>query len=452
MLTGARHRLAALQGSFAEAAAPELARTVSDTLASELLPLLEASKFLERSAAALLKPRKLGRRGLPFWLSGIRSEILRVPFGTVLVIGPSNYPLFLPGVQTLQALAAGNAVIWKPGHGGVRTAEIFASAMGEAGLPEGLLRITEESVEAAQREIQQGVDKVFFTGSASSGRALLRQLAATLTPCVAELSGCDAVVVLPSADLTRVVKALAFGMRLNGSATCMAPRRVLLVDADERRRDRFTVALQSALEGVRGVPLPDTVRLRLVELLRGAQAAGATVVGGDASAPEVRPLLVLNGQTAMEIANADIFAPVLTLVSVTGESGVLAAHEACSYALTTSIFGNEEQARAIATRLTVGTVLINDLIVPTADPRLPFGGRRRSGFGTTRGIDGLLEMTAVKVVAVRRGTSERHYDAPTPMHDRLIGGVVTAAHGSSVRGRWLGVKQLVDAGRRLNQR
>lgn len=84
----------------------------------------------------------------------------------------------------------------------------------------------DESVEAANREIDAGVDKVFFTGSSGSGHQLLSRLASSIIPSVAELSGCDGVIVLPSADLERVVKALLFGMRLNGSATCMAPRRV----------------------------------------------------------------------------------------------------------------------------------------------------------------------------------------------------------------------------------
>ncbi len=77
--------------------------------------------------------------------------------------------------------------------------------------------------------IAAGVDKVFLTGSAATGTAVLHQLAPHLTPAVMELSGCDAVFVLPGADLDRTVAALAFGLRLNGSATCMAPRRLFLV-------------------------------------------------------------------------------------------------------------------------------------------------------------------------------------------------------------------------------
>jgi aldehyde dehydrogenase (NAD+) len=98
---------------------------------------------------------------------------------------------------------------------------------------------------------------------------------------------------------------------------------------------------------------------------------------------------------------SDVFAPVLTVIDIEGEAGMLATLEACPFGLTTSIFGDEGEARRLAAKLSVGTVLVNDLIVPTADPRVPFGGRRQSGFGVTRGMEGLLEMTAVKTVAIR---------------------------------------------------
>ncbi len=452
ILKSARYRLAAAAQEFASTALPELGRTTADTLAAEVLPLLEACKFLENRAAKVLRTNHLGRSGLPFWLLGTRSEVRRVPFGTVLIIGPSNYPLLLPGVQALQALAAGNAVIWKPGRGGKTAADIFARALAAAGLPQGLLRVTEDSVDAAEQEIARGVDKVFFTGSAQTGQALLRRLAEMLIPCVAELSGCDAVVVLPSADLHRVVKALAFGMRLNGSATCMAPRRVLLVDAGPEHRQEFLRLLTAALDQVRAVPIAPQIRERLRELLADASHQGAEIVG-DLQGPSMKPVLVLHGRPSMAIANADIFAPVLTVISVEGVPGVVAAHEACDYALTTSIFGTEVEARAMAEELQVGTVLINDLIVPTADPRVPFGGRRRSGFGVTRGIEGLLEMTAVQVIAARRGRSTRHYDASTALHDDLFRALVTAMHGSSLPQRWRAVKQVIEAGRKMqNQR
>ena len=105
---------------------------------------------LERKAPSILRSQRLGASGKPVWLPGVTAEIERVPLGTVLVIGPSNYPLFLPGVQVFQALAAGNGVIWKPGRGGRSVALVVANALSQAGLPEGLLVVTGEDTAAAE--------------------------------------------------------------------------------------------------------------------------------------------------------------------------------------------------------------------------------------------------------------------------------------------------------------
>ena len=181
VLRQVRFELVRRRLDFIAAISADLARTEADTLSAEVLPLLAACRFLERNAASLLRPRKMGRRGLPFWLAGVDSTVERVPFGSMLIIGAANYPLFLAGVQALQALAAGNAVVWKPGQGGQGVALVFAQACTAAGLPPGLLRITDESVATAQREIATA-DKIVFTGSGRSGRAVLCAAAARATP------------------------------------------------------------------------------------------------------------------------------------------------------------------------------------------------------------------------------------------------------------------------------
>lgn len=447
VLRRARHLLAGRVDALCGAISPELARNDADTMVAEVLPLLAACQFLEQEAAGVLATRRLGRRRLPFWLRDVDAEVQRVALGRVLVIGPGNYPLFLPGVQALQGLAAGNAVVWKPGRGGRAVAEVFAGTMREAGLPEGLLRVTDESVEAAEGEIAAGVDKVFFTGSAATARILLKRLAETLTPCVVEASGCDAVVVLPSADVERVVKALVFGMRLNGSATCMAPRRVVMVRASEARRAELVGHLLTQLDWVGGVRLAGGVRRQLDELLDAAVRDGAQVHGEQDD--EQQPIVVTNVRPEMELARADVFAPVLIIMDVGGVDDAVAAVEACPYGLTVAVFGEEREARALGGRLTVGTVVVNDLIVATADPRVPFGGRKQSGFGVTRGAEGLLEMTAVKVLSVRKGKGVRQYEATTAGHAHLFRGAIRAAHGGTVKEWWRGLMAVVKAGRRM---
>jgi acyl-CoA reductase-like NAD-dependent aldehyde dehydrogenase len=450
VLRRARSAMAARSNEFADAISSDLARTKAETRVAELLPLIAACKYLEQNAKQLLATQRLGRRGLPFWLSGVDSEVQRVPFGTVLLIGPSNYPLFLPGVQALQALVAGNQVIWKPGRGGRAVADLFADLMIRSGLPATALRVTEDTVEAGEEALHSGVDKVIFTGSGKNARKVLRTTSELLIPCIVEASGCDAVVVLESADLTRVVKALAFGMRINGSATCMAPRRIILVGASVARRDKFETALVVELKKIAGVRLPEDTRRRLQALISDAVSNGA-VLHGKIEVDQL-PVLVTNVAPKMEVTRCDIFAPLLSMIEVDKLDDVLEVQAACPFGLTAAIFGDERQARTLAARLTVGTVVINDLIVATADPRIPFGGRRESGFGVTRGAEGLLEMTTSKVILARRGSGTRQYDPTGPTHEDLFDGMIAASHARSLKDRWQGVRRMIHAGRELGRR
>ena len=162
----------------------------AETLVAQILPLCDACRFLERVAEKILAPRVLPADGRPFWLRDVEIKTYREPHGVVLIIAPSNYPYFLPGVQMLQALAAGNTVILKPGNGGLPAARTLVSL-----LPEGLVEISEEV------PAYGGVDKVILTGKAETGEAVLADLAPHLIPATMELSGDDPVFVLKDADL-----------------------------------------------------------------------------------------------------------------------------------------------------------------------------------------------------------------------------------------------------------
>jgi acyl-CoA reductase-like NAD-dependent aldehyde dehydrogenase len=132
------------------------------------------------------------------------------------------------------------------------------------------------------------------------------------------------------------------------------------------------------------------------------------------------PVLVADTTPELALLRADIFAPVLALVPVRDCEEALRFDERCPYALGASVFGPEEPARRLAARIRAGTVTINDLIVPTADSRLPFGGRGESGYGVTRGAEGLLELTAIKTVSIRRGRRRPHYEPRTAIDQTVF--------------------------------
>ena len=355
-------------------------RPIEEKLISEILPLADACKFLERESAKILAPQKFGRRGRPLWLFDCEFEIQRQPFGVVLVVGPKNYPLFLPAVHALQALVAGNAVLIKPAPGTDSVSAAFVSLAREAGIDQSLLVLLPEDEQNVDDAIRAGVDKVVFTGSSKNGRGLLEKLAATNTPAVMELSGEDAVIVLADADTDLVVRALIFGTQLNGGETCIAPRRLIVEESVAN------------------------------ELSARCSAAGVS---------NIHWQQVRDAETALMFANAS------------------------DYGLGASIFSRDvTKARQLAARLKTGFVTINDLIVPTADPRMPFGGIKASGFGITRGASGLLEMTFSHVVSIRRGKFSRHLDWPTRGNSQLFNAYLQLAHGP-LKGRWSALRRFL---------
>lgn len=451
VIRAARHEIASSAEELAALVPLELPgslhRSIADTLAAEVLPLAEACLFLEREAAFILASRRESTHLRPFWLAGAGVETRREPLGAVLIIGPSNYPLFIPGAQTVQALAAGNAVLWKPAPGGANVANALRLILVSSGLDPALLQVLDTAPEAAVSAIRVGVDKVFLTGSTRTGQAVMRELADTLTPSVMELSGCDAVFVLEGADTERVVEALAFGLRLNGSATCMAPRRIFATAAVATK---LCGPLIAALDQLTPVPVPSKTRALLEELMEEARLFGATVLlDGTSHAGSVCATLIAGVTPEMRIARADIFAPVLSVIQIADEEAALEAYARCPYSLTAAVFGPARGAERLAARIPAGTVIVNDLIVSTADPRSSFGGRGRSGFGVTRGREGLLEMTAVKTVIQQRSGSRRAWQPTTPEHAKFFSGILRMVHGRGIRTRFEGFRDMIRAGRRL---
>lgn len=461
LLRAFRALLAEHGTSLAKSSAEPRQRPLEECLTAEVIPLADACQFLEREAGRILAPRKLGRTGRPLWLRAVTTEVRREPLGVILVIAPSNYPLFIPGVQVLQALTAGNAVLLKPGANGTRAAHALADLLYQAGFDPRLLHVLPEPPEAARGAVEGGVAKVYLTGSATTGAAVQAELAPRLIPSTMELSGCDAVLVRADADLELTVRALGFGLRLNQGATCMAPRRIFVHRSVATELEgRLAAALTSA--PVRSpvsrqsatVPDPEPAEagtpdkpLRLNSIvsdaLHDALARGAHLLSGKllSNGDCLTPLVVAGASSSMQLLHEDVFAPVMSLVTVADDIEAIEMSRQCPYALAATIFTRDEQAaRQLAGQLHAGLVIVNDMIVPSADPRIPFGGRGHSGFGVTRGPEGLLEMTVPKVVTIRHTRLLPHLDPPTPGDAALFQEFLMAVHGRGLLKRLKAIK------------
>jgi acyl-CoA reductase-like NAD-dependent aldehyde dehydrogenase len=377
----------------------------ADILVAEVTPLLAACRFLEKHAAGLLADRRgLGAR--PLWLAGTRLRVRRIPFGVILILGPRNFPLMLTGVQVLQALAAGNGVALKPAPGWAAPMRKLAEALDRAGLPPGLLQLLPDTLEAGSAALRAGPDKVVLTGGLETGRRVLAQLARVPTPATMELSGDDAMIVLPGASLDIAAAAIAYGLTLNGGETCIAPRRIIAVgdDAAGLAERLDTLLRQAPLK-----PLAAEEAARLLPAVAAIEAAGGRLLGDRAALGQasMRPLVAIPaGAAALPVP---LFAAAASLLWVADTAAAITLANAGAQALGAAVFGPTKAAEEVARQLRAGSVVVNDLIVPTADPRAGFGGAGASGFGVTRGPEGLLEMTRLQTILTRSRPVGVHY-------------------------------------------
>ncbi len=453
-----RQRLRMLAGVAGEIAAhhrqwitlnPRPNASPVEIFSSEVLPLADACRFTSRVAKQALAPKTHAFRLGAWWMGRIGVRVTRQPWGTILILAPSNYPLFLPGVQIVQALAAGNAVIVKPAPGCTAIIERFGQCLRDAGVPSDLFQIIDESIDAGKVAMDAGVDKVVLTGSVDSGRAVLSQLSQSLTPSTMELSGCDAVFVLEKADLKRVSRCLAYALQLNGGATCIAPRRVFVTST---QTTALCELLRNELQAYhrREFQIPLGVKEKILAAAGQAVEAGAQIVVGqldgtqsnESANPQMSPLVLRDVDARWAIAREDFFGPVVSLIAVPDMKAAIEADRLCPYALGASVFGPVGFAEHWGRQIQAGCIVINDIIVPTADPRVAFGGRDHSGWGVTRGWEGLVEMSRPQVVCTRKGNWLPHLDSRHAHNAQLFVGLLKLLHGRGLGAKLSGVREI----------
>jgi acyl-CoA reductase-like NAD-dependent aldehyde dehydrogenase len=434
-----------------DAVARDLGKTTEEALAGDVLPLADACLFLERQAARLLRPRTVPGRLRPLWLLGQSDQVHRRPHGVVGLIGTWNYPLFLAGVPLLQALTAGNGVIWKPSEVAPASASALFGLLQRAGFPDELVLLLEATRSAGQDLANADIDHLAFTGSSRTGPILAENLGKRLVSSTLELSGCDALFVLDDADVSLAARAAWFGATMNRGQTCLAVRRAFV---PRSQLETFTRALKPLVEAATPLRLALASQVQQVDLLvQQALAEGASLLGGQGlparpEAPDLcQPVVVLDARPEMELCREALFAPVMAVLPYENLEDAIHMDAQCPFGLGASIF-TRSPARAgeLAARLRTGTVAVNDVVVSTAHPATPFGGRGMSGWGVTQGAEGLLEMTVPQVVSTRGGTFRPHYEMAAggsgPKGD-LLWGFLEMGHGWTLGQRCRGFFRLL---------
>jgi acyl-CoA reductase-like NAD-dependent aldehyde dehydrogenase len=460
----------------------DIARPEVEVLGSEILATAAALKYLEKHAAKLLAPRRVSWWDQPTWLMGNRDVIHHRPWGVVGVIGTWNYPMFLNVGQIVQALVAGNAVLWKPSEVVPRTAELTKELFREAGFPAELLQVLPGTREAGPQLAETDVDHIVFTGSDTVGRKLAARLGERLVPSTLELSGCDAMFVLADADIEMAARGAWFGLTINRGQTCIAVRRIfvqrekfaafaaalaplvcpeplgLVMESQKAQADRLiddalkrgATALRNPTpqppplgEGEKDLPDSSPLPFREEVGLAGSGQGGV----GLGSSPALPPTFLLNTPTGAAICREACFAPVAAVIPFDTVEEAVSLAKQSPFGLAASIFtANTEKAQELAALVPAGHVTINDVLAPTGHPATPFGGRGASGWGTTQGADGLLAMTTPQAVTVHKGTFRPHFDEaaePDPATATILRGLLAWTHARGVRAKMRGLWEMI---------
>jgi acyl-CoA reductase-like NAD-dependent aldehyde dehydrogenase len=353
----------------------------------------------------------LGRRKVaPGLLMGNQAaSVTYRPYGVIGVIGPWNYPVFTPMGSIAYALAAGNAVVFKPSEltpgVGVALSDTLAEIVD--GRPV-LQTVTGFGETGAALCRAPGIGKIAFTGSTATGKRVMAACAETLTPVLVECGGKDPMIVDVDADLDAAADAALWGGMSNAGQTCAGVERVYVLDAVA---EEFTAKVVAKARGVRagsgGAYGPMTMSAQTEVVRRHVEDAlargGHAVVGGAESVhpPFVEPIVIVDVPEDSSAVTEETFGPLLVVNRVPDIDEAVRRANATAYGLGASVF-SRARGEEIAGRLRCGMVAVNGVISFAGIPGLPFGGVGDSGFGRIHGEDGLREFARPQAVASQR--------------------------------------------------
>ncbi|MEL5954949.1 aldehyde dehydrogenase family protein [Streptomyces sp. CLV115] len=329
------------------------------------------------------------------------STVYAEPVGVVGAITPWNYPLHQIVAKVAPALAAGCTIVLKPAEDTPLTAQLFAEAVHEAGVPAGVFNLVTGLGPVAGQALaeHEGVDLVSFTGSTAVGRRIGAAAGAAVKRVALELGGKSANVILPSADLARAVAVGVANVMGNSGQTCSAWTR-MLVHTSQYDEAVALAAEAAAKYGDRIGPLVNAKQhARVRGYIEKGVAEGARLVAGGPEAPReqgyfVSPTVFADVTPEMTVAQEEIFGPVLSLIRYEDEDDALRIANGTVYGLAGAVWaGDEAEAVAFARRMDTGQVDING---GRFNPLAPFGGYKQSGVGRELGSHGLAEYLQTK--------------------------------------------------------
>ncbi|WEX07773.1 betaine-aldehyde dehydrogenase [Chelativorans sp. AA-79] len=392
-------------------------KAIQETRVADAASAADALEFFGCAVAA--------HNGEHIELGGPFGYTRREPLGVCVGIGAWNYPIQIAAWKAAPALAAGNAMIFKPSENTPLSALALAEILTEAGLPDGLFNVVQGDGEAGAALVgHPGVAKVSLTGSVATGRKVLSLAGGHMKHATMELGGKSPLIVFEDADVENAVGGAMLGNFYSTGQICSNGTRVFV---QKDIYERFLGRLTERTRAIRlGDPLdPEThlgplvseaQRERVMSYIEAGKAEGARLfLGGSAPRLQgfengffVEPTIFTEVEDHMRIAREEIFGPVMCVLAFDSEEEVIARANGTEFGLAAGVFTRDlARAHRVVGELQAGTCWINAYNLTPVE--LPFGGVKNSGLGRENAVAALDHYSQIKSVYVETGDVESPY-------------------------------------------
>lgn len=384
-----------------------------DALSSEIFPLLDHLQFLEKKAYQFLKDQKIST---PLALMGKKSQVVYDPMGVVLIISPWNYPFYQAITPITTSFVCGNATIYKPSEY-TPMKGLVEEILQAAGISLEWVQVVYGNGEVGAKLIHEGPDKIFFTGSVKTGKAIMKAASELLIPVELELGGKDPMIVFDDANLERAVAGALWGAMTNTGQSCTSVENLFV---HEKIYPKFLELLKNKSQALTlGVDKDGSCDIG--EMTSNAQVLviknqydemktkGALIHSApwDGKSSIIPPMIIEGDLESLLVWKEETFGPLLPVIKFSDEGEVVHLANQSKYGLSASVW-SADKARClrVARALKTGNVSINNVMLTEGNHHLPFGGTKLSGLGRYKGRWGLESFSNIKAILIDSNSSK----------------------------------------------
>ena len=379
------------EGEILKSLKTDLGKHENEAYMSEVGFVYASINHMIKNLKKWAKPQK---RPAPFYLMPSKSYIVNEPYGSVLIIGPYNYPFQLLIEPLIGAIAAGNTAVLKPSEMAPNVSKVVRKIIEDIFNQEYIACI-EGGIETNISLLKSKFDYIFFTGSANVGKIVMKEAAENLIPVTLELGGKSPVIIDASANIKEAARRIIWGKTMNAGQTCVAPDYVLV---DKSVKDELIKYMIDTLKEFFGDDIEQSDsfgriindrHFRRIKNMIEKDKEGI-VFGGHFNEEKkyIEPTLIEISSLQAATMQEEIFGPVLPIMTYENLDSVIKIIRNNPKPLALYLFTTDRNIeRKVLNEVSSGNACINDTITHLVNPYIPFGGVGNSGIGSYHGKD-----------------------------------------------------------------